>query len=111
MVEPVRLHRVADHEHSVESDPGAADLGRLPLGDADDPIHPAHDEPVERLVEPDLSRRGRPAMRDRDDRDTRSTRGEPAEQVGLVTMADQHVGPEPTQLTRYFAYCRPVVRR
>ena len=62
LIEPLGPDGVADDDHAVGSNAGAADLDGLPLRDTDHPVHPPQADPIERLVNPHLPGLRGPAM-------------------------------------------------
>ena len=104
---------VADDAHPGAGDTALPDLGSLAVGNAHHMIHELQVPAVERLVPADLPVLSGPAAGHRHRGNPDPPGGYPAEQVCLVAVAEEHVGPlgpqEPGQFPRRGPQSRRVV--
>src|SRR5262245_37731948 len=101
-----RAEGAVNDDHALGRNAGQADRDRLSFRDANDAIHPAQVESVEGLVEPHLETLPGPAARHRHNRNPATPRRDTAKQVGLVSMAAQHLDAEVLQAGGQLARCR-----
>src|SRR5262249_33155642 len=103
-LESTEARSIGNDAGSARGNPSAADLASLRMRYAHDMIHVAQVQPVDGFVDVDLAVLTGPAARHGDRGDPVMTSREAADEIGLVTVAEQPVGARPPKAPRQFEY-------